>query len=85
MRATSTYALADVARQRRLQLGLSQTELAKRAGMSRRWLREFEAGKESAQVGVVLRLFDELDLAVDVTERATPKVDLDDVLDRYLR
>lgn len=85
VRATSAYALAHVAHERRLQLQLTQTELAERVGTTRRWIREFEAGKETAQVGVILRLFDALDLTIDVSVRATPRVDLDEVLDRYRR
>jgi HTH-type transcriptional regulator / antitoxin HipB len=63
--------LAAVIRGRRKDLGLSQAELAKRAGVSRKWIYEFEDGKPTAEFGLVLRVLDVLDLQLTV---ATPSV-----------
>lgn len=54
--------LAAVIRGRRKDLGLSQAELAARAGVSRKWIYEFEAGKPTAEFGLLLRVIDVLDL-----------------------
>jgi HTH-type transcriptional regulator/antitoxin HipB len=61
-------------------LGLSQAEVALRAGVSRKWLSEFERGKVTAELGLVLRLFDALELTVAVTpERTTAPVEVSSV------
>src|SRR4051794_37742762 len=58
--------IAAAARGRRRELGLNQADLADRAGMSRKWISEFEAGKPTAELGLVLRLLAALDLQLDV-------------------
>lgn len=88
MRVRSIRDLASAARGRRLDLGLNQAELAKRAGVSRKWLVEFEAGKPSAELGLAMRVLDELGLALDVTSEADGSssgglVDLDTVLEEH--
>jgi HTH-type transcriptional regulator / antitoxin HipB len=85
--------LAAVARGRRLDLGLSQSELAARARVSRQWISEFESGKATAELGLVIRLLDALGLRLDVDERGDGRggdqpprrgtVDLDALLDDY--
>lgn len=84
--------LAAAARGRRQHLRLSQAEVANRAGVSRAWLSEFEAGKPTAELGLVIRLFDALGLRLTVDdgdrrsdERSGPTaaVDLDALLDDY--
>ena len=82
-------------RARRLELGQAQGDVAAAAGVSRPWLSEVEAGKPTAEIGLVLAVFDalELDLVPVPRERpvtgatltvtpATP-VDLDALLDEY--
>jgi HTH-type transcriptional regulator/antitoxin HipB len=69
-RITSLRLLSAAVRGRRLELGLSQAELAERAHVSRQWVNEFEAGKPSAELGLVLRLLDALDLELTVAERS---------------
>lgn len=85
--------LVAAARGRRLGLGLSQVELAARARVSRQWISEFEAGKPTAELGLVLRLLDALALRLDLDERGggrsddhppgSGEVDLDALLDDY--
>jgi transcriptional regulator with XRE-family HTH domain len=68
---------------------MSQAELADRAGVSRKWIYEFEAGKPAAELGLLLRVLDELGLAMDLVPRPTPDVegavDLDALLDEHRR
>ena len=42
-------------RERRRALGMDQAALARQVGVSRQWVVGFEAGKERAEVGLVLR------------------------------
>lgn len=88
MDVSSLRDLAASARGRRRELGLSQAELAARARVSRQWVSEFERGKASAEIGLVIRLLDVLDLHLGVTEvdtspaaRDASAVDLDALLE----
>ena len=93
--ATQINSLRDLVaavRGRRKSLGWTQSELANRAHVSRQWISEFEAGKPTAELGLVIRLLDalELRLTVDSGEQGQPArgesattVDLDAVLDDY--
>ncbi len=77
-------------RQRRRRLGLSQTELADRAGVSREWIIAVERGKAGAELGLVLRTLAVLDVALTVedadirTRRAddVAPIDIDAVVER---
>jgi HTH-type transcriptional regulator / antitoxin HipB len=82
--------LAAAVRGRRIDMGLNQADLASRAGVSRKWIYEFEAGKATAEFGLILRALDALGLVLDLTandDAATPQtgatVDLDALLDEY--
>ena len=80
---------------RRRELGLSQAQLAERIGVSRKWVSEFERGKATAELGLVLRLLESLDLQVAITPTAqsdretaggratSAPVDLDELLEEY--
>ncbi len=71
-------------------LGLSQRELADRAGVSRQWIVEIEGGKSRAELGLVIRTLDVLGvrLVVDDGSERPPAVavvtgaDIDALLDR---
>jgi HTH-type transcriptional regulator / antitoxin HipB len=70
-------------RDRRRDLGKSQTDLAAAARVSRRWLSDLEAGKATAEVGLVLRTLDALDLVLTAQPREdlpSGGIDLDDLL-----
>ena len=57
---STTHELIDFVKNRREQLGLTQKELADRAGVGLRFVRDLEQGKESLQldkVNQVLLLF----------------------------
>lgn len=58
-------ALLKQARRRR---GMSQAELAERAGVTRQWVVAFEAGSPRAQLGVVLRALQAVGLDIDLTD-----------------
>jgi transcriptional regulator with XRE-family HTH domain len=58
--------LAATVRGRRQDLGLTQTAVAAQAGVSRQWLSGLESGKAGAEVGLVLRVLDVLDLRMDL-------------------
>jgi HTH-type transcriptional regulator / antitoxin HipB len=79
-------------RDRRRRLALDQAALAKRVGVSRKWISDIEQGKPGAAVGLILRTLDALGLRLTLdTEQASPSddktvavapVDIDKVLDR---
>lgn len=81
--------LAHVVRGRRIELELSQDELAARAAVSRKWVNEFEAGKPAAELRIVLSVLDALDLDLEVASRAgaiqtdDAQIDLDALIDDY--
>lgn len=73
MRVRAPRDIAAAVRGRRLDLGLTQAALAQSAGISRKWVYEFEAGKPSAELSPLLRVLDVLDLVLDVSAgQATP-------------
>lgn len=92
MRMRSIRDLAAAVRGRRSDLRMSQAELAARAGVSRKWIYEFEAGKPNAEVGLLLRVLDALGLTLEVipdgqAEAASrgEAVDLDALIDEHRR
>jgi len=90
MRIVSIADIAAAVRGRRMDLGLSQGDLADRARVSRKWVNEFEAGgKATAEMGHVIRVLDALGLAFDIkpTDGAqdTSGIDLDDILNDLRR
>ncbi len=67
MKVRSIRDLGAVVRGRRRDLSLSQAELAARAGVSRKWIYQFEGGKPTAELRLILRVLDALGLVLDVT------------------
>lgn len=88
MRVRTPQDIGLTIRERRIELGMDQTELAQRVGVSRQWLVAIERGKPRAEIGLVLRTLRELDLDVWVGDlpapdgRAPTAIDLNRVLDR---
>ncbi len=69
---------------------MSQAELAAQAGVSRKWIYEFEAGKPNAELGLILRVLDTLGLRLELngdeqvrTTASGHSVDLDSLIDEY--
>ncbi len=67
MRIGSIAEAAATVRGRRADLAITQAELARRAGVSRKWVSEFEAGKPNAELIFILRVFEALELSLDAT------------------
>ncbi|HEX3946486.1 MAG TPA: helix-turn-helix domain-containing protein, partial [Acidimicrobiales bacterium] len=68
MQIDSVGDIVAAVRGRRLALGLSQAELAARAGVSRHWLTSFEGGKPTVELAHVLRLLDALAIRLDLVD-----------------
>jgi y4mF family transcriptional regulator len=92
-RVTTTHDLASAVTGRRIELGLTQSELAERAGVSRDWVNSFERGKRTVELALVLRVFDALGVGMELMQTQAPeamagaddaKPGLDDILDKYL-
>ncbi len=60
MAGLTIHQIASAARGRRQSLGLSQAQVADWLGVSRRWVRDFEAGNGGAHLETVLRLLNVL-------------------------
>jgi HTH-type transcriptional regulator / antitoxin HipB len=76
-------------RQRRADLGVNQSVVAKRAGVSRQWLVAAEQGKDTIEAGKLLRLLRALEVTPDLLLTQTiPKnpneIDLDALLNGEL-
>ena len=75
-------------RERRQKAGLDQAELARRIGVSRQWLIEVEGGKPRAEIGLVLRALNVLDIPLEIGTphyaagvADTPDIDIDAIID----
>lgn len=67
MDVVSVHGMQALARARRRELGLTQSQVVARARLTRKWLSEFERGVASAaELPRVLRLMAALDLRLDV-------------------
>jgi y4mF family transcriptional regulator len=91
MKVTTIHDLASAARGRRLELGLTQAELAERAGVSRDWVNYFERGKRTVELALVLHLLEALELqmeltpaSADVNRRDSATSDLRSFVDEYM-
>lgn len=85
MRVDNVRDLGLHLRERRRGLGRTQADLAREAGVSRRWLSDLEAGKPTAEIGLVFRTVRALgmDLSVDDTPSDPNVIDLDLLLPTF--
>ena len=81
MQIGTAEALGQYLRDRRRAAGLTQSDLATRAQVSRRWLSDLESGKPTAEIGLVFRVVSALGLFIDLRSVAPPDIDLDAYLD----
>jgi HTH-type transcriptional regulator/antitoxin HipB len=81
MRARSIRDFAAAVRGRRRDLGMSQADLAARAGVSRKWIYEFEAGKPNAELGLILRVMDVLGIQIELSLEQARGAGLDHAVD----
>ena len=71
MLVRSVKDLGALVRDRRKQLGWSQSVLASKIGVKRLWVSQFEAGKATAHIGLVMRALRALGLELQATEAPT--------------
>lgn len=87
MFARSPRDLGLMIRERRRALGLDQSALAERVGVSRQWVIDIEKGKPRAPLELVLRALAALELELDIKPRkqpvaGSPELDLNQVVAR---
>jgi HTH-type transcriptional regulator / antitoxin HipB len=85
VRIASPRDLGLVVRQARQDRGQTQAGLAAAAGVSRRWLADLEAGKTTAEFGLILRTLDALGVGLDAfpCRARAGELDLDVLSDGY--
>ena len=66
MRVRTAKDVGLLIRERRNSLRLTQSELARRLGVSRQWISQIEGGKQRADIALVLRTLATLGMTVDV-------------------
>lgn len=64
--------LGRAARLKRREKGVSQSSLAEQLGVERKWVIRLESGNPKAELGLVLRLLDALDLRASLGEGKPP-------------
>ena len=78
--------LGAVLRDRRKHLKLDQAAFAKRIGVSRQWVIEIERGHARAELGLVLRAIDALNIQLDANidqsdqRRRSSSIDIDAIV-----
>ena len=83
--ATNASDLGLIVRRARRERRMSQSQLCAEADVSRRWLSDFEAGKPTAEIGLVFRVLHALGLVMDVRPTPAREFDLDEILDAHQR
>lgn len=86
--STPTHVGAAI-RDRRKQLRMTQEDLARRVGTTRRWVSTVEHGNPGAELGLILKALGALGLTVDLDDGSTERVaevpappDIDAVVNR---
>lgn len=76
MRIKTVEMLGELVRDQRKRRGWSQTRLAEQAGVSRLWIGHFERGKESLELGLVLKTLRVLDLHLEafLRQQSDPEI-----------
>ena len=78
--------LGAIIKERRKQLGLGQAEMAQRIGTSRQWVIGIERGRARAELGLVLRALNALDIRLNTEtgkshkEAPVPAIDIDAIV-----
>ncbi len=67
MRIKTVGDLGNLVRDQRKTRGWSQSQLAERAGVSRLWVGQFENGKESVELGLVIKTLRALDIGLEAS------------------
>ena len=71
--------LGAAIRLKRKEKKLTQSELAKLLGAERKWVLNLESGNSKAEIGLVLRALEALDLRALLTDKAQPQRGPDDL------
>lgn len=71
MRIKTVETIGELVRDQRKQRGWSQSQLAEKVGVSRLWISQFENGKETVEMGLVLKTLWSLDLQLDASKVTT--------------
>ena len=71
MQIKSAREVAALIREQRRRNGWSQAELARRVGVGRDWIIQFEKGKATVELGLVLRVLKELGIGLQAETRST--------------
>lgn len=81
MFVNSVIELGALVRYERKKRNWSQQELATKVGVKPLWISQFERGKSTAQVGLVLRTLKTLDIVLQVgsVHSATRRTELEDI------
>lgn len=74
-RLVTPGAVGAAIRARRRELGMDQSALAEKAGVSRLWIGQIEAGKPGASLALVLRTFAALGLTLRLDAHEAPEPD----------
>ena len=90
MLARTPAELGAVVRDRRKQQKLNQAAFAEQIGVSRQWVIELEHGHAGAELGLVLRALDALNIRLDASVDQTGHqhhgiVDIDEILAKAKR
>lgn len=90
MLVDSKRELGAVLRVSRRRLGLTQADVAERAGVQRTWLVRLEAGRENPTFDKLLSVFRALGVGMDLEPRDTeqrnrPAANVPSLLDQHLR
>jgi y4mF family transcriptional regulator len=67
MRVKTVGTLGELVRDQRKQRGWSQSQLAEKVNVSRLWVGHLEKGKESVELGLVLKTLRALDLNLEAS------------------
>ena len=65
MRIKTVGMIGELVRDQRKQRGWSQTQLAEKADVSRLWIGHLEKGKESVELGLVLKTLRALEIKLE--------------------
>jgi HTH-type transcriptional regulator / antitoxin HipB len=87
MRLASVRDLGLYVRDRRRRLGLTQADVSASAQVSRRWLSDLEAGKQTAEIGLLLKVLRALDLTLEISpaEFGPDDINLEDIIRAHAR
>lgn len=79
---TTSADLGRMIRDRRLELGYTQQQLAERVGVARQWIVKVEKGKSRAEIEPLLHTLFQLDLELRV-DHAAPTDGLEDYVQSF--